>query len=209
MLTNKMSIKWLVAVAVLAIVVPIAILLAEPEKTSEPETGQAWLDKNGDEELAYLLVKLEKKTRAVIAEHYGRMQDGGADETLEYKEMLIRNLILPAAVADPIFAETVPKATGGRAWVKMVVPEPRNPNNTGDAMALEMLAELKQNGESSVWRKADGVVYYGEPIVTKPGCFTCHGAPAGEPDPYFPQYKKNGWEPGEVVGAVIARVAKE
>ena len=90
----------------------------------------------------------------------------------------------------------------------MVVPEPRNPTNTGDDVALEILAELKQGAES-VWRNADGTVYYGEPITTKPGCFTCHGVPAGEPDPYFPKYKKNGWEPGEVVGGVIARVAPE
>ena len=38
---------------------------------------------------------------------------------------------------------------------------------------------------------------------------SCHGAPAGEADPHFPQYKKNGWKAGEVVGAVIARVAPE
>lgn len=205
MLTNKMSITW--SVALLALLIPATMLLADSETTSKPGADGTLLNKSGDEELAYLLVKLEKKTRAVIAEHYGRMQDGGPDETLEYKEMLIRNLILPAAVADPIFAKTVPKATGGRAWVKMVVPEPRNPNNTGDETSLEMLAELKQSGEPSVWRNADGVVYYGEPITTKPGCFTCHGAPAGDPDPYFPQYKKNGWVPGEVIGAVIARVA--
>jgi hypothetical protein len=208
MLTNKISIKWLVTAIALAIVIPMAMILAEPEKMSKPETEQKWLDKSGDEELAYLLVKLEKRTRAVIAGHYGRIQDGGSDETLEYKEALIRNGILPAAVADPIFAETVPKATSGRAWVKMVVPEPRNPNNIGDDVALEILAELKQGAES-VWRNAYGAVYYGEPIMTNPGCFTCHGAPAGEPDPYFSQYKKNGWEPGEVVGGVIARVAPE
>ena len=71
-----------------------------------------------------------------------------------------------------------------------------------------MLAELKTGAESG-WRKADCAAYYGEPITTKPGCFTCHGEPAGDPDPYFPQYKKNGWKQGEVVGAVIARVAPE
>ncbi|MDH3889511.1 MAG: DUF3365 domain-containing protein [candidate division Zixibacteria bacterium] len=198
MLTRKMSVKWIVAA--LALVIPAALILAGPGISSKPQSN--------DEELAYLLVKLEKQTRAVIAGHYGRMQDGGPDETLEYKEMLIRNRILPAAVADPIFAEIVPKATGGRAWVKMVVPEPRNPNNKGDHVALSMLAELEEGAES-VWLNMDGAVYYGEPITTKPGCFTCHGAPAGEPDPYFPQYKKNGWEPGQVVGAVIARVAAQ
>ena len=46
-----------------------------------------------------------------------------------------------------------------------------------------------------------------EPIVATAGCLPCHGAPAGEPDPHFAEYKKNGWKAGEIVGAVVARVA--
>jgi len=169
---------------------------------------QTYLDKSGDEELAYLLVKLEKRTRQVIAGHYGRSQPGGPEATTAYKKNLIDNLILPAAVADPIFSEVVPGATGGRAWVKMVVPEPRNPNNEGDATSLAMLAELR-SGAKSVWRTTADAHYYGEPITAKAGCLPCHGTPAGEPDQFFPQYKKNGWKSGDVVGAVIARVAPE
>ena len=71
-----------------------------------------------------------------------------------------------------------------------------------------MLAEL-QKGADSVWRTATTASYYGEPIVAKAGCLPCHGTPAGAPDPHFPQYEKNGWKVGEVVGAVIARVAPE
>ncbi len=197
-----------IVIAALALLVPAAMLLADQESTSKPAAEQEWLDKSGDEELAYLLVKLEKRTRAVIAGHYGRQQEGGAEETQQYKKFLIENLILPAAVADPIFSEVVPGATGGRAWVKMVVPEPRNPNNTGDAEALTMLEELRQ-GAASVTRTTPEASYYGEPIVAKAGCLTCHGTPKGDPDPHFPQYTKNGWKPGEVVGGVIARVAPE
>jgi len=188
----------------------VVVSLAVTTSASKPEMGDAaaYLDKSGDDELAYLLVKLEKRTRKVIAGHLGRKQPAGSDATAAYKEYLIENRILPAAVADPIFAEVVPGATGGRAWVKMVVPEPRNPNNRGDATALAMLAELR-GGSDSVWRKAGGASYYGEPIVATAGCLPCHGAPAEEPDPYFPQYMKNGWKAGEVVGAVIARVATE
>jgi len=175
---------------------------------TDPGDKQTHLAKSGDEELAYLLVKLEKRTRQVIAGHYGRQQPGGPDATATYKDFLIKNLILPAAVADPIFSEVVPKATGGRAWVKMVVPEPRNPNNQGDATALAMLAALR-NGGDAVWRMNAGAHYYAEPIVAKAGCLPCHGAPAGEPDGHFPQYRKNGWKAGEVIGAVVARVAPE
>ncbi|MFQ5804334.1 MAG: DUF3365 domain-containing protein, partial [Candidatus Methylomirabilales bacterium] len=51
--------------------------------------------------------------------------------------------------------------------------------------------------------------YYAEPIKATKTCLPCHGEPRGEPDPLFPQYKKNGWRDGEIVGAVIARVAPE
>ena len=121
---------------------------------------------------------------------------------------LTKNGILPAAVADHIFSEVVPAATGGRAWVKMVVSEPRNPHNRGDATALEMLAEL-QGGTSSAERSKADAYYYGEPITAAAVCLRCHGEPAGEPDPNFPQYKTTGWRAGEIVGAVIARVVPE
>lgn len=200
-------------VAILSLIVLVAISIAalgtvagSPKAGAAPDA--AYLDKSGDEELAYLLVKLEKRTRAVIAGHYGRKQAGGAETTSTYKQFLIENRILPAAVADPIFSEVVPGATGGRAWVKMVVPEPRNPNNQGDSTALEMFAELARGGDA-VWRSAGGATYYGEPITATAGCLPCHGTPADEPDPYFPQYMKNGWKTGEVVGAVVARVQPE
>ena len=38
-------------------------------------------------------------------------------------------------------------------------------------------------------------------------CLACHGEPKGSPDPYFPEYSKNGWQEGQTVGAVVARVA--
>lgn len=203
--------RWAAVVVALLLAGPIMILtIAGPGEDSrtDPAGKQTYLDKNGDEELAYLLVKLEKKARQVIAGHYGRRQPGEPQATATYKKYLIENLILPAAVADPIFSDVVPGATGGRAWVRMVVPEPRNPNNRGDSVALAMLAELQQGGDS-VWRTTADACYYGEPITAKAGCLSCHGTPAGEADPHFPQYEKNGWKAGEVVGAVIARVAPE
>ena len=204
-----MSTRQLAVLLILLTVVMI-VALAGVQGSSKPSSAskQTYVDKSGDEELAYLLVKLEKRTRQVVAGHYGREQPGGPEATTAYKKSLIDNLILPAAVADPIFSEVVPGATGGRAWVKMVVPEPRNPNNKGDATSLAMLAELR-GGAKSVWRATADAHYYGEPITAKAGCLPCHGTPAGEPDQFFPQYKKNGWKSGDVVGAVIARVAPE
>jgi hypothetical protein len=150
------------------------------------------------EELARLLVKLEKRTRAVVAGHYVR-----ADEP--HRAWMAENLLLPAAVADNVFHETVPKATTGRAWVKMVVDSPRNPHNSGDQTAVELLAELK-GGAAWAQRYTPSACYYAEPIKTARTCLLCHGEPSGQPDPFFPQYTKNGWREGEVIGAIVARV---
>ncbi len=124
-----------------------------------------------------------------------------------YKRSLAKNLILPAAVADKIFAEVVPQATSGRAWVKMVVDEPRNPNNRADDVAKELLVEIK-GGARFAERDTGRAYYYAEPIKTNALCLRCHGEPAGEPDPSFPQYKKNGWKADQVVGAIVARVGR-
>ena len=152
-----------------------------------------------DEELARLLVKLELRTRGVIASHYVR-----ADEA--HKKWLAEDVFLPAAVADQVFYETVGQTTGERAWVKMVVENPRNAHNEGDTTAIEMMHAIKA-GEKSIARNNGQAAYYAEPIKAVNGCLPCHGEPAGESDPYFPQYKKDGWKAGEVIGAVVARVA--
>ena len=153
-----------------------------------------------DEQLARLLVKLELRTRGVIAGHYVK-----ADTT--HREWLSENLLLPAAVADKVYYEIVPEMTDGRAWVKMVVDEPRNPHNKGDETAIAMLNEIKA-GEPHVTRRTAKAYYYAEPIKVKKTCLSCHGQPKGQPDPFFPQYKKNGWSEGEIIGAVIGRVAQ-
>ena len=155
---------------------------------------------NNDQELATLLVTLELRTRAVIAGHYV-----GADET--HRCWLSETVLLPAAVADQVFHEVVPKTTGGRAWVRMVVDEPRNEHNRGDEIAISLYHQIK-DGKPSAAHRTQEAYYYAEPIKTGKACLACHGDPRGEPDPFFPQYKKNGWKEGEIIGAVVARVAQ-
>lgn len=189
-----------------------AVQLAAPrmkaEATPTIQTQARPMGGNGDHELAYLLVKLELKTRGVIAEHFTRSQSAvpGVNET--YQRWLTKNHILPAAVADKIFSEVVPHATAGRAWVKMVVPEPRNPHNRADATALGMFEQLR-SGAKTAERSTPDAYYYGEPIVAKEWCLRCHGDPKGAPDPSFPQFKKDGWRAGDIIGGVIARVASK
>jgi len=172
-----------------------------PVEAASALDGQAPIaaSQTGDHELAQLLVKLERRTRAVIAEHYVAA-DG------EHRDWMARSVLLPAAVADKVFHTVVPEATNGRAWVKMVVDAPRNPHNQGDAAANDLLQALR-NGKTSVQRSTPHAYYYAEPIKAAVTCLVCHGEPAGQPDPYFPQYKKNGWVEGQIVGAIVARVA--
>ena len=188
--------KLTVGIALSVLLVVAAVALAGPAPEPVDEVGRQF-----DQDLARLLVKLELRTRAVIAKHYVAADD-------PHREWLARNLLLPAAVADNVFHEVVPDATEGRAWVKMIVDEPRNPNNVGDAVTLALLNELRE-GEPRAERSTEDAYYYGEPISAAKTCLACHGDPRGEPDPFFPIYEKNGWQEGQVVGAVIARVAKE
>ena len=185
----------------LGIVLSILLVVAVISVAGTTHESVDDADKSFDEEFARLLVKLELRTRAVIAKHY--VQADGP-----HRDWLAHNLLLPAAVADNVFHEVVPEVTEGRAWVKMIVDEPRNPNNAGDAVTPAMLNELR-SGDASVERTTKDAYYYGEPIRAAKTCLACHGSPQGEPDPYFPEYAKNGWEAGQVVGAVIARVARE
>ncbi len=58
-------------------------------------------------------------------------------------------------------------------------------------------------------RSSPEAYYYAEPIKATATCLPCHGEPKGEPDPAFPQFKKDGWRVGDIIGAVVARVAPE
>ncbi len=184
----------ILSIALLSSCVIARVETADTPKHKAVEVGEAGCDR----ELARLLVKLELRTRGVIAGHYVK-----ADE--DHRKWMAENLLLPAAVADNVFHEVVPDVTGGRAWVKMVVDEPRNENNKGDATALALLQQI-QKGKCCAEQSTREACYYAEPIKAAKTCLLCHGAPRGEPDPFFPQYKKNGWREDEIIGAVVARV---
>jgi hypothetical protein len=155
-----------------------------------------------EQDLAKLLVKLELQTRAVIASKFSKAKG-------DNKEFMIQHTILPAAVADPIFSRVVPDNTDGRAWVKMVVDKPRNPNNKGDETALQMIDILKRDKVKYVEKDLMDAYYYAEPIVATKACLECHGNPKGAPDPHFSEYRMEGWKVDEVIGGVVARVGKE
>lgn len=155
-----------------------------------------------EKDLAKLLVKLELQTRAVIASKFAKSEG-------DNKEFMIQHTILPAAVADPIFSRVVPKNTNNRAWVRMVVDKPRNPNNKGDKVALELIETLKKEKSKHVERDLSDAYYYAEPIIATRACLECHGNPKGAQDPHFPEYIMEGWKVDEVIGGVVSRVTKE
>lgn len=188
--------KWLATSSIAAVVLMMAVGLSS---CGSEDNGTVQTPKH-DEELAQLLVKLELRTRAVIAGHY-------VNADADHRTWLAEQLLLPAGVADAVFHEIVPAATSERAWVKMVVPEPRNPNNQGDADAIAVMEEII-GGATSAEKVTGQAYYYGEPIKTKASCLLCHGEPRGDPDPFYPQYLKNGWAEDETVGAVVSRVAR-
>ncbi len=193
--------RFAVLSCAIVVVLGAVILGGCSEQTAKPSEGGASGTRvdSPDLETARLLVDLELRTRAVIAAYYSN-----ADE--EHRAWMARQLCLPAAVADRVFHATVPQTTGGRAWVKMIVESPRNPNNKGDEHALQLMRKIVREKRDTCELLTDQAVYYGRPIVAKQTCLTCHGDPAGEPDPFFPAFTKNGWREGEVIGAVVARV---
>ena len=75
-----------------------------------------------------------------------------------------------------------------------------------EGLDLAHRAEIRA-GAGTAERTSHDAYYYAEPIKAKAACMYCHGEPKGKPDPYFPQYKKDGWRDGEIIGAVISRVA--
>lgn len=164
-------------------------------------SGSVYADVS-EQDLAKLLVKLELQTRAVIASKFSKSKG-------DNKEFMIQHTILPAAVADPIFSRVVPENTNDRAWVKMVVDKPRNPNNKGDETALQMIDILKRDKVKYVEKDLMDAYYYAEPIVATKACLECHGNPKGAPDPHFSEYQLEGWKVDEVIGGVVARVGKE
>ena len=153
-------------------------------------------------DLAKLLVRLELQTRAVIAGKFSKAEG-------DNKNFMIQHKILPAAVANAIFFGVVPQNTNNKAWVKMVVDKPRNPNNKGDTVAIEMIGKLKKGKLEYVEEDLDDAYYYAEPIVATKACLECHGNPKGAQDPHFPEYKLEGWKVDQVIGGVVSKVEKD
>jgi hypothetical protein len=206
---KNIALMFLVAVTVgLAAAVALLVAVHPAADAALVPPAATFTEKHGDQELAYMLVKLELRTRSTMYADYTRRQSPVPGVDFIYRRWLAKNAILPAAVADRVYSEVVPGATGGRAWVKMVVQEPRNPHNIPDPTAQVLFEEIR-SGAKTAEKQTTEAYYYAEPIKATEACMSCHGAPRGRPDPVFPEYRLEGWKAGTVIGAVVARVAPD
>jgi len=121
----------------------------------------------------------------------------------------VKSEILPAVVS----RHTYERVNTDDAWVKQAVVGARQDVNEAseyEAGMIEMFSAADWDTTQGFGEVAeiDGQRYYRylKPIVVADGCIACHGSPAGDPDPFFPEYAKDGWETGDVAGAVSAAV---
>ena len=88
------------AIFVLSLGANLGLFFANPRKASKPQgiyvPGPAEQDRNPDEQLSYLLVKLELATRREIGSHLTRHQSSIPGVNKLYQRLLVKNMILPA-----------------------------------------------------------------------------------------------------------------
>ena len=156
------------------------------------------------EETAATLSQLVINTRAAVAKNFTEPNKIWWLPDALYRYLLAWNGVLPAAIAGGGVHPTNP---GGVVVLKMVVAEPRNDKNKPDAVERSLLEQVLKTGVPAALSTQE-FAYHARPIKAADWCGRCHGDPKGAPDPIFPEYRKEGWKTGEVIGAATARVKK-
>ncbi|MFQ5899116.1 MAG: DUF3365 domain-containing protein [Candidatus Methylomirabilia bacterium] len=163
--------------------------------------------KASPEEVAAVLSQVIINIRAAVAKHFTKTDEVNNLWWLPnklYRRVLSANAVLPAGLAGLGIHPT----NGDVVDLRMVVEEPRNEKNEpADPVEERLLAEVLRTGEPVATSTPD-YAYHARPIKSGEWCMRCHGEPKGDPDPFFPEFKKNGWKPDEVIGAAIARVKR-
>jgi hypothetical protein len=150
------------------------------------------------EELSQLILNV----RGAIATNFTQPNKSLLPDVV-YQHALAQNGVLPAAVAGKaIHPLNVP---GAAFTLKMVVKEPRNKNNVPDAIEAALLEKVVGTQQPAALLTTEAA-YHARPIKSADWCLRCHGDPRGDPDPIFPQFKKEGWKSGVIVGIAVAKV---
>lgn len=96
--------------------------------------------------------------------------------------------------------------------IRFTNTEPRNIHNKPDTYESEALAEFVAGKEQNEYfgfadHEGESVFRYVSAMEVTEDCIECHGKPVGEIDPTG--YAKEGWETGELAGAVSVIVPTE
>lgn len=166
--------------------------------------GTGMLSAATPEQMAEVLSQIVINTRTAIAENFTQPNKVWWLPDVVYRRILSINGVLPAAVAGKAFH---PLNTGGVVVLKMVVARPRNEKNQPDAVEKELFLQVVKTG-SPAGQSTPDAAYYARPIKAAEWCMICHGEPKDAPDPFYPQFKKDAWKVGEVVGAATAKVMR-
>lgn len=92
--------------------------------------------------------------------------------------------------------------------MKQTSLEYRNPENAPDEHEIEMLKQFqKERNKDAIWREdydeeGKKIIRYMLPLYIKEDCLQCHGKPAYEGELDITGYKKEGYELGELRGAI-------
>ena len=156
------------------------------------------------DETAAALSQLVINTRSAVAKNFTKPNKIWWLPDILYRHILAVNAVLPAAVAGAAFH---PLNEEGVVVLKMLVREPRNEKNKPDSVEAQLFGDVLRTGQPAANSTAQ-YAYHARPIKAAAWCMRCHGEPRGGPDPFFPQFKKEGWKEGEIVGAATARVKR-
>lgn len=156
------------------------------------------------EETAETLSQVVINTRMAVAESFVKPNKIWWLPDALYRRILARNSVLPAAI---VGKGIHPTNAGGAVSLKMLVTQPRNENNRPDPVEAELLRKVVATASPQAAATKEAA-YHARPIKAVEWCLRCHGDPAGGADPVFPQFKKEGWKAGEVVGAAVAKVKR-
>lgn len=168
--------------------------------------------KEGAERLARALVNMAAAMREFMFRHQDVIRTDSCPDSQPKDpgdgHSCVKDKLLPGAVSyhvlsaaskgrDYTIREALPsvKESGMDSWERRVFERFRKDRAREGAE----FGEFVEKDKSLTYRVA-------RPIVMKAACLVCHEGPVGEPDPYFPRHKMEGYKLGEVAGIVSAAV---
>lgn len=184
---SSLSLKWRILIPVIVGPVVVALVLAALQSAKITEQAR-----EGILQRSRMAVLMAESTREEMAKKLKLGLVKPLDE-------LPKDVVMEAVPV--ITAINAAKTNSASANYEFRVPKinPRNPQNTPDAVERAVLEEMKAGKLSEKIIVEDDRIRYFRPITLTKECLHCHGAPMGAPD--VVGGTKEGWKEGEVHGA--------